>query len=161
MLMSVDGSDEPAARNESNDIHIKKFTLSSYNIFSKFVASESSSPTALLNTSGLLRDVLRVLLTDIDSIAEVAHSTADLAGESDGADSPEIQQLLLSYDLVKNIERTWHVCEVLFLNPHQNTLVLEFMRWLKVCRRSIFFMYDSSFLTVLLPKCRVNTSRSF
>ena len=76
--------------------------------------------------------MLKTLLTDIDSVAEAAQMTADLAGEGDQVDSPEIQLLLLSYDLTKKLERTWHVCEVLFLHPQQNTVVLEFMRWLKV-----------------------------
>lgn len=138
-------SDEyDSSDNESkNDMHIKKFTLSSYNIFSNYINEKKTKKneiSPLLNTSILLREMLRTLLTDIDTVAESTQLAAELAGSGDQTDSPEIQQLILSYDLVKNLERTWHVCEVLFLNSHENTFILEFIHWLKVSFTSCFLL---------------------
>ena len=109
-----------------------------------------------IKNSILYRDALRHLLTDIDHVAEqlnllinpqvvdmnsdVPNSTSacDTAIKDRNGNSEEINECIQFYELIKSIEKTWYLCEILFLSRSSSVSSyglmksLDLVRWLKV-----------------------------
>jgi hypothetical protein len=113
---------------------IRKFVLGSYRVFaglSEELASnnggvrdeeyEAYLQSFALQSSVLFRENIRTVIADINSMAEML--------EAQGQD---IAALCDMDAATRQIERTWHLCEIYFLNAGSKLLSLEIARWLKV-----------------------------
>lgn len=144
--------------------HIRKFILSSYRVFSSLNIDILENPQQLPNNENiqhlshniqifiknsiLYRDALRHLLSDIDQVAEQLNLLMNPQIEDMNLDSAEtntvnvnneeINECIQFYELIKSIEKTWYLCEILFLNRSSSVSSYGFMksldlvRWLKV-----------------------------
>ena len=91
----------------------------------------------LLNCSINFRCQLRTLAEKISSLAEVS----DQCNGTDTANS----SLDDAYDSIYSVEKSWHICEIFFLNPTK-LLSIELLKWLKV----ITSFHNSTVAIVLL-----------
>ena len=117
----------------------RKFIHSSYRILESIPKDIDSNHLTdeyrsfIVQQSELFRETLSGLNADINAIAESMDSSGDEAAAN----------LDQEYDLICNLEQSWHICEVFLINPTKH-ISIEVARWLKVC------------LYVLSLSCMVN-----
>jgi hypothetical protein len=76
----------------------------------------------IVQESEQFRETLSALNSDINGIAELLDNETNSNGGL----------LDREYDLICNLEQSWHICEVFLLNPTKH-ISIETARWLKVC----------------------------
>jgi hypothetical protein len=85
------------------------------------IIDEESFRAALYRSSRLYRVEFDQHLADIDHIANII--------ENDGQN----EEISRKYEIAKYLSSTWHLCEIVVLNP-TNMLSLEMAKWLLVSK---------------------------
>jgi hypothetical protein len=111
----------------------KKFIFSSFNNFQSLPKNVDLSNITdehrieVLGCSEKFRGILHQVCMEIDGLAELL----DKENNQQADTALDREMLEAEYDTVYSIEKSWHVCEIFFLN-HTKLLSIELIKWLKV-----------------------------
>jgi hypothetical protein len=114
-------------------LSIRKFVLGSFRVFAGLQEELTNNNGGVrdeeydayvanlaLQSSVLFRENIRTVIADVNLIAESLESVGQ-----------DISPLIDVDVATRQIERTWHLCEIYFLNADSKLISLEVARWLK------------------------------
>lgn len=139
-------------KDDALKLAVRLFAFSSYRIFKK-LAEEAVDHSSIFTSSQQLREKLVILYLDLAAI--YTQLGDDPSNTSDLQKQVYMDGIEKAYQMIRDMENSWHICEIFHLNPTK-ALSLEMCKWLDDCGENLNFDENYKILKSMKPKPETN-----